>query len=234
MTKTDNNLVVKSNALVQASYKLSLNEQRLILLAVSGLHSQRPGVRPGFNQVDGIRISADEFAEAFNLPSNKAYEALKEATNDLYERSIFEISGKSVSKMRWVSAVKYHDGEGWAVLSFTPHVTPHLTSLSGKFTEYRLGQVANLRSTYAIRIFEWCVQFADNGWLHIELPDLVKRLGVNYIRFVDIRRKIIDPAIAELRAKSNLHIDWKPVKVGRKVTAIRFEFREAEQGKLDL
>ena len=59
---TDQHLVVKSNALIHASYKLTLNEQRLILLAVSGMHSQRPGVRPGFNQVDGIRITAEEFA----------------------------------------------------------------------------------------------------------------------------------------------------------------------------
>lgn len=223
-TEIENHLVVKSNALIQASYRLSLNEQRLILLAVSGLRSQLPGVHPKFNQVDGIRITASEFAEAFNLPANKAYEALKEATNELYERSIVKISGKHVSKMRWVSAVEYHDGEGWATLSFSPQVTPHLTSLGRKFTEYRLGQVANLRSTYSVRIFEWCIQFADTGWLQIELDDLIQRLGVEYTRFTDIRRYVIDPAVEELRSKSKLEISWEPIKEGRKVKAVRFTF----------
>ncbi len=231
---TDQHLVVKSNALIHASYKLTLNEQRLILLAVSGMHSQRPGVRPGFNQVDGIRITAEEFAEAFHLPMNKAYEALREATNELYERSIVEIKDKHHKKMRWVSAVQYHDGQGWAVLSFTPHVVPHLTSLGRDFTKYRLGQVANLRSTYAVRIFEWCIQFADNGWLIVSLDDIRQRLDVGYKLFNDLRRKVIEPAIKELQAKSNLEIDWEPIKEGRSVKAIRFTFKEQEQGKLDL
>lgn len=230
----DQHLVVKSNSLIQASYKLSLNEQRLILLAVAGLHSQRPGWRPGFNQVDGIRITAGEFAEAFSLPMNKAYEALRDATNELYERSINEIKDKHHKKMRWVSAVEYHDREGWASLSFTPHVTPHLTSLGKNFTEYRLGQVANLRSTYSVRLFEWCIQFVDNGWLTITLDDLVQRLGVAYTRYVDIRRYVIEPAVKELQAKSNLDIQWAPVKEGRAVKSIRFTFKEQDQRKLDL
>lgn len=233
-TPVDQHLVVKSNALVQASYKLSLNEQRLILLAVAGLHSKRPGVRPGLNQVDNIRITAAEFAEAWKLPIGKAYEALRDATNELYERTIHEIKDKHHKKMRWVSAVQYHDGEGWAKLSFTPHVTPHLTSLSGKFTEYRLGQVANLRSTYAVRLFEWCIEFVDTGWMQMRLDDLVQRLGVAYTRYADIRRKVIEPAVTELQAKSNLEITWEPVKTGRAVTSVRFEFKESNQGRLDL
>lgn len=230
----EQHLVVKSNSLIQASYKLSLNEQRLILLAVSGLNSKRPSHRPGFNQVDGIRITAAEFGEAWKLSSKDAYNALKDATNELYERSIVEIKGKRVTKDRWVSRVAYHDGEGWAELSFSPHITPHLTSIGRDFTEYRLGQVANLRSTYSVRLFEWCIQFVDTGWLSISLDDLVQRLGIAYTRYVDVRRYVIEPAVKELQAKSNLDIKWEPVKEGRSVKSIRFTFKEQDQGKLDL
>ena len=237
MTKpVDQHLVVKSNALIRASYKLTLNEQRLILLVVAGLNPKRAGIRPGFNQVEGIRISAADFAEAWKLSPKVAYEALKDATNELYERSIVEIKGKRTDKMRWVSAISYHDGEGWASLSLSPQVTPHLTDLAkgGNFTEYRLGQVANLRSTYAVRIFEWCIQFVDTGWLQVPLDDLTQRLDVAYTRYADVRRKVIEPAIKELQAKSNLDIKWEPVKEGRSVKAIRFTFKEQDQGRLDL
>ena len=230
----EQHLVVKSNSLIQASYKLSLNEQRLILLAVAGLNSKRPSHRPGFNQVDGIRITAEEFREAWNLSSKDAYTALKDATNELYERSIVEIKGKRTTKDRWVSRVAYHDGEGWAELSFSPHIAPHLTSLGNNFTEYRLGQVANLRSTYAVRLFEWCIQFVDNGWLVISLDDLTQRLGVGYKLYNDIRRKVIEPAVKELQAKSNLDIKWEPIKEGRSVKSIRFTFKECVQQKLDI
>lgn len=229
----EQHLVVKSNALIRASYKLSLNEQRLILLAVAGLNSKRPGVRPGFNQVDGVRITAADFGEAWKLSPKDAYTALKDATNELYDRSIVEINGKRIAKTRWVSRVEYHDGEGWAELSFSPFVTPHLTALSGKFTQYRLGQVANLRSTYAVRLFEWCVQFSDTGWLVVPLEELTRRLDVAYDRYADIRRKVIEPAVLELKTKSNLEIEWSPIKESRKVVSIRFDFKESSQGKLD-
>jgi plasmid replication initiation protein len=236
MTKSiDQHLVVKSNALIRASYKLTLNEQRLILLVVAGLNSKRSAIRPGFNQVEGIRISAAEFAEAWKLSPKVAYEALRDAANDLYERSIVEITGKRTDKMRWVSSISYHDGEGWASLSLSPQVTPHLTALAnGNFTEYRIGQVANLRSTYAVRIFEWCIQFVDTGWMQVSLDDLTRRLDVGYKLYNDIRRKVIEPAVKELKAKSNLDIDWEPVRDGRAVKAIRFTFKEQVQRKLDL
>ena len=230
----EQHIIAKSNLLIRASYKLSLNEQRLILLVIAGINSKRVAIRPGANQVEGIRITAAEFAEAWHLSMKDAYDNLKDATTELYERSIVEVVGKRTDKMRWVSAVSYHDGEGWASLSLSPQVTPHLTALSGKFTEYRLGQVSNLRSTYAIRIFEWCVQFADTGWLVVSLDDLTRRLDLAYTLYNDIRRFVIEPAIKELQAKSNINISWEPIKTGRKVTAVRFTFEEIKQRSLDL
>ena len=123
---------------------------------------------------------------------------------------------------------------GWAELSFSPHIAPHLTSLGKNFTEYRLGQVANLRSTYAVRLFEWCIQFIDNGWLVVSVDELVQRLGVGYKLYNDIRRYVIEPAVKELQAKSNLDIKWEPMKEGRSVKSIRFTFKEQDQRKLDL
>ena len=231
-----NNLVVKSNALVQASYKLTLNEQRLVLLGVSMLDSRRPGIRPGFNQYEGIKITAQDYAEAFHIPIRHAYDELREATLNLFERSVIQVEGKGKKtiKDRWVSRVAYHDGEGWAELSFSHHLLPHLTSLGRDFTKYRLGQVANLRSTYAVRLFEWCVRFRDQGWMVVTIDDIRKRLGIEYARYADMRRKVIEPAVSELKTKSNLEIDWEPVRKGRAVVAVRFVFKEQEQGKLDL
>lgn len=230
----ETNLVVKSNALIQASYKLTLNEQRLILLGVSMLDSRRPGIRPGFNQYESIKITAQAFADHFPIPISEAYRELREATNNLFERSVIQIDGKKTIKDRWVSRVKYHDGEGWAELSFSHHLMPHLTSLGRDFTKYRLGQIATLRSTYAVRLFEWCIQYIKTGWLQVTIDEIRQRLGVDYGKFYDLKRFVIQPAIVELKAKSNLEIDWEPVKKGRAVVAVRFVFKEQEQGKLDL
>lgn len=227
--------VVQHNDLNAAHYKLTLNEQRLIFQAVAVLHPLRPGVRPGFNQVDRVRITAADFGEAWGISEKDRYKSLKDATNELYERSIVEIFGKRKCKTRWVWKVQYHDNEGWAELSFTPDVVPFLTSLAGKsHTSFKIGQIAGIRNTYAMRLFAWCAQYSDTGWLLVGVDEFVARLGLNYTRFTDIRRYVIEPALKELKAKSNLEISWEPVKAGRTVKAIRFTFKEFDQRKLDL
>lgn len=227
------NIVAKSNALVRASYKLNLQEQRLVLAAISKLDSRRPSITPRGDQTT-IRVSALEFGETFGIDKRKAYEELKDATNELFERRITEINGKQTTKMRWVSKVQYHDGEGWAELTFSMDVLPLLTLLRAKFTSYSLQRVAGLRSTYSIRIFEMLAQFAGTGLLRIELEDLIRQLDLPYTRYADVARRVIKPAVEELQAKSNMEIEWRAIKSGRAVKTIEFRFREAAQGKLPL
>ncbi len=221
--------VVQHNDLNIAHYKLTLNEQRLIFQAVSTLNPLRHGVVPGFSQVDKIRITATEFGETWGISEKDRYKSLRDATNELYERSIVEIFGKRKCKTRWVWKVQYHDKEGWAELSFTPDVVPFLTALSGKtHTSFQLGQIAGVKNTYAMRLFAWCAQYSDTGWLLVSVDDLVKRLGLNYVRFTDIRRYVIEPAITELNTKSDMVLTWEPVKRGRTVAAVRFEFSKRD------
>lgn len=52
--------------------------------------------------------------------------------------------------------------------------------------------------------------------------------------FAQLRRRIIEPAVEELRKKSNLLVNWEPIKAGRRVKAIRFDFMPNPQGALDL
>ncbi|BAN36833.1 plasmid replication protein (plasmid) [Sulfuricella denitrificans skB26] len=227
------NIVAKSNALVRASYKLNLQEQRLVLAAISKLDSRRPFSTPKHSQTS-VRISAVEFGATFGIDKRKAYEELKEATNELFERRITEVNGKQTTKMRWVSKVQYHDGEGWAELTFSMDVLPLLTLLREKFTTYSLQRVAGLRSTYSIRIFEMLAQFSSTGLLRIDLADLIRQLDLPYVRYADVARRVIKPAVEELQVKSNLEIEWRSIKEGRAVKSIEFRFREAIQGKLDL
>jgi len=50
--------------------------------------------------------------------------------------------------------------------------------------------------------------------------------------FGKVRTKIIEPAVKELVDKDGWLIQWRPIKRGRKVAAVRFEFRRDDQLKL--
>ena len=85
-------MVVKDNALINASYNLDVNEQRLILLAIVVAREQRQEITPS----DRINIDAGKFADQFGLTRWAAYKALKIAADNLKERrfSYIEITDK--------------------------------------------------------------------------------------------------------------------------------------------
>lgn len=52
--------------------------------------------------------------------------------------------------------------------------------------------------------------------------------------FNDARRFVIDPAIAELAAKTNIAAEVEPIRRGRKIARLRFTFENASQIDLPL
>ena len=72
-------LVVKDNALMNASYNLDLVEQRLILLAI--IEARESG--KGINANDPLTVHAESYINQFGVHRVTAYQALKDACEDL-------------------------------------------------------------------------------------------------------------------------------------------------------
>lgn len=219
-----NILVTKSNHLIEAGYKLSLNEQRLILAAIARLDSRNE------NEKDVFEVTASEFSKIFNIPLNQSYEMLEDATSRLYERDIktFDKESKTRERFRWVDGVKYWDGEAKVTLSFSRRVMPYLTILNKQFTSYELKQISNLRTAYAIRFYELLMQFFKTGVRNITLEKLreLLELGNEYSRFFDLKKRIIDPSIKNINESTNLTVEWDVMKKGCRITGLMFVFQE--------
>ena len=74
-------LIVKDNALMNASYNLALVEQRLILLAI--LEARESG--KGINANDPLTVHAESYINQFKVEKHTAYQALKDG-KDLFAR----------------------------------------------------------------------------------------------------------------------------------------------------
>lgn len=229
------NLVSMSNALTRAAHGLSLAEKRIVLSAVAKLDSRTP---PMLDPCPLVRITAAEYAETFGLDMDTAYDQLKEGGKNLYNRSIsfYEPAfkrGKEVLKltqMRWVGQATYHDGEGWIELGFWHLVVPHLMGLKRQFTSYQLQQATRLRSVYTWKLLELLMRFSDTGWAEYTIEDFQASMDATesqIANFGKLRTQIIEPAIKELTTKDKWLIDYQPIKAGRRVKAIRFDFSRA-------
>lgn len=225
MSDSKDLIITKHNNLVEASYKLTLNEQRLVLLCISKLDSRKPLPKENL-----FTITAKEFAEMFGVNEKTAYRELETASRDLYKQDIKTHDGKNNCQFRWVFGIKYHNNEGKVTLGFSPWVAPYLTSLHERFTRYSLKKISGLKSAYAIRLFEFLIQFKSTGKLLIGLDRFRDRLDIKdeYKRFCDLKRRVIVPSVNELVEKSGLAINWTPIKSGKVVTQLEFLFREAE------
>lgn len=226
-----NSLVTKSNYLVEAGYKLSLNEQRLILLAITQLDGRKP-----LPKDNNFVITASEFAKTFDIPIKQAYETIEDATSRLYERDIkaFDPKANALERFRWVERVKYWHGEGKVTLRFSLSITPYLTLLHQQFTTYELKQITRLKTAYSIRFYELLIQFLKTGERHITLKNLRELLEIQeqYPRFYDLKRFIIEPSILDINSETNLIVEWDVVRKGRTITGLLFIFQNTDKTTL--
>jgi len=235
--KHKNDLVVKSNSLVEASYRLSLVEQRIILFAVT----EARRTEKGLSEANELEIQAVDYADMFNVPENHAYEQLKEAGETLFQRYVVlrgidpKTGKEDMMKVRWVSSARYVPGAGTIYLRFSHSMVPYITRLEKEFTRYRLEKIADMSSVYAIRLYELLVQWGSVGEREIELEWLKKTLMVDkdYPRIYDFKKWVIDVAVEQINRCSDLTAIYTQRKTGRTVTHFIFTFKSKDVPKED-
>lgn len=222
-------LVVKDNALINASYNLDLVEQRLILLAIVEARENGQGI----NTTEPLVIHADTYAHQFGVHRNTAYEALQKACDQLFERgfSYQESLKKGVAhiRSRWVSQIAYLPSTASVQLIFSPAVVPMITALEKHFTSYELEQVSELRSAYAVRLYEILIAWRSVGQTPIiSLEDFRAKLGVEphkYQRMHHFKAKVLDAAIEQINLHTDIFATYEQQKNGRSISGFKFSFR---------
>lgn len=214
-------LVTKANTIVEASYRLTLQEQRLILFCVAQVDSRRP-----LDQQRTFVIEAGPFRETFGIAQEKVYEELKDAAKRLFERkvTITDAQNGQVTLLRWVSLIRYENRKGRVVLNFAPEMLPFISDLKDRFTSYPLEAVAKLSSTFALRLFELLAQYARVGRRQMSVEELRRCLDCveSYPRFSEFERWVISPSIAQLNERTDLRVQYEKVSSGRYVTHLEF------------
>ena len=221
-------LIVKDNALINASYSLELTEQRIILLAIL---KARENKTP-HNQE--LIVTAQSYITAFNVHRNTAYKTLKSACDTLFDRRFsyqrYSEKGKVEQvKSRWVQSVVYAESDSYIKIKFADEVLPLITMLEKHFTSYELQQVASLKSIHAIRLYELLIQYRTVGKLEISLSDLRLKLGIadgKYPTMNNFKARVLDVGIQQINEHSDITVKYEQVKTGRTITGFTFTFKQ--------
>jgi plasmid replication initiation protein len=224
-------LVVKDNALINASYNLDLVEQRLILLAI--VEARESG--KGINANDPLEVHAESYTRQFNVARQTAYQALKDACKDLFAR---QFSYQEINKRgnvenvlsRWVSEIRYIDAEATVKLIFAPAIVPLITRLEEQFTKYELQQISNLSSAYAVRLYELLIAWRSTGQTpFIELTEFRKKSGVlddEYTRMGNFKDRVLNLSIVQINEHTDIKVKCEQHKKGRNISGFSFTFKQ--------
>ena len=223
--------VCKANKVIEAGYKLTLNEQRVILGCIAQVNSKE-----ALLTTDRFELSAKDFAKWFSVSDDAAYLALCDVAESLFNRYIiidnpFPDNPKiNRLKTRWISSIIYMSDEGKISLCFAQDMLPYLSELKGQFTRYKLEHIGKMTSIYAIRLYELLAQWDGLGIREVEIDWLRKQFELEdkYAAIKDLKKYVIDPAIKDINTHSNYQVSWTQRKTGRKVTHLTFEFSEKQ------
>ena len=234
-----NSLIVKDNALINASYNLELTEQRLIMLAIISARESGHGITADSK----LEIHASDYAKLFNVSADASYKALREAVNNLFNRQFsysaeYKRTGKvGIVRSRWVSRIFYVDDLALLEITFAPDVVPLITRLEEHFTKYEAKQVAHLTSKYATRLYELLIAWREVGKvLQLELKEFRNRLGLvdnEYTAMSDFKKRVLEPSIKQINEHTDITVTYEQHKKGRIISGFSFKFKQKKQPQIE-
>jgi len=219
-------LVVQSNRLIEAKYRLSVEEQKIIKILVSQIQKDDADFKD-------YEFRIKELAELLGMTHSNPYGVLRSITKRLVSKVLefYDQDKQEFIQASWLSGAKYRQGLGTVVLHFDPLLKPLLLQLQSYFTKYEIGQVLQFKGQYTIRFFEFRKSFLGR---HKEvvvftLKELREVLGIKkgeYKIFRDFKNRVLEPARAELLEKTGQSFAWEAIRQGQggKVVGVRVAF----------
>jgi len=224
-------LVIKDNTLINATYSLSLTEQRIVLLSISKAQKASGKI----NAKDYIEIHANDFMTAFGTANNTTYRDLKTACKTLFRREFSYIEGDEIIHSHWLQSSRYNQNTGSIKILFTAELIPFLNLIEENlcYTKYFLKDVSKMTSTYGIRLYELIIAWRSTHKTPIfELQEFRNKLGVlpsEYGKMSNFKKRVLDVAVNQVNEFSNIQIKVEQHKRGRSIYGFSFTFVEIKQ-----
>lgn len=224
-------IITQANALARSVQEMTLQEKRLLLLAISH-------IRQSDDNFVLYRIPVARIIEYLDLDDGSYYSRINKITTNLLGRVIeIEKENGDWKKFQWVSYCCYYS-KGTsdmpeACLDIRMHdcLRPLLLNLQKHFGSVYLHQIAPIPGFNSMRVFEILYYSAmyskkerkfKKSKISFEVVDFKKRLGLEgkYKDFRDFRKDILNRAQKDCEVCSPLIFTWTEEKKGKKIITL--------------
>jgi len=228
LVKTNGSLEVKkSEFIVKARYKLNPLAIKFISTIIGNLKKTDE-----YNQEYIFKIN--EFKELTGQKTNRIYELLDEATEELLNNPLkIPLEDGGFLKANWVADAEYKKGSGIISFTISPKLRPYLIEAQQKYLKYNLENILPLKSSYSIRMYEILkdyyniqARYGNKVEKIIEVAKLREMLEIpksyKYGNSSGIKQRVLEKSKQELKEHTDIIFDYEEIKTGRKVTHLKF------------
>ena len=210
--------------MAEARYELTAREQKLLLYVIAM-------IEPEDEDFKRYVVNIAEFAELAGLDAHNLYCELRDLAKSLKQKPLIiphHFDEQTVSFLDLVTswfdtAYVGKNGAGYFAVTLSPVLKPYLLQVKREFFRFRLYQVMQLRSGYAIRLYQWAKRWQFRKTVEISVQDLRIVLGANnptgpsesrgnLAEYADFKRRAIKPAIDEINKRTDLSLGFRELK----------------------
>lgn len=220
MKVSDRNIVKQSYELNNARYSLTAVETDLIMKMIAEIKNEDKDFHP-------YRFKISDIEQKMGKKLNRS--SLKTMAQELRKKNLSIDKGKEGFLVTgWVSSFEYFADRGEIELCFDPKLKPYLLELQSHFVKADIRYLFQLSSEYAKRLYTMFKQWEKIGTHTVSVEEWQKTLEVPesmkiYNRF---KEKVLNTAKEQINSKTDLEIDYKEIKTGRKITHLEWTIRK--------
>jgi plasmid replication initiation protein len=214
MALSKRNIVKQSYELNTARYRLSVVETDIIFKMVAEIKNEDKDFQT-------YTFKVTELEKALGRSLDRAY--LKDTARNLMKKPLTIDRGKgNFLTIGWLSSFEYFAERGEIELCFDPKLKPYLLELQGRFVKADIRYIFKLSSEYSKRIYTMFKQWEKLGKYEVSVDQWQKLLEVpdSLKRYDNFKRKVLEVAKNQINENTDLIVDFKEIKTGRKVTGL--------------
>lgn len=224
----ENFTVTQHNQLITSKHEMSAMEQKMVLVLISTIKKEDTKLEPKTFRVKDL-------AKLMKVSEELLYRDLDKVCDKLLSRVITIKNGenkKDWMKFNIASTAIYNHGLGSITLKLNDDASPFLLQLKELFLAHKLKEILYLNSKYSIRLYQLTKSNSYKNKFTVTLDKFKDMLSLeqkSYDQFSNIKLKVLTPAMDEINSKTDIKVDYKPIKTGRKVTELEFIVSEKKK-----
>lgn len=219
-----NRQIVKQDfKLINAKYKLTTNEIKIIMNAISEIKIEDKDFHT-------YRIKLSNISqELHNESLKRSYTRLKNFCEDLLKKPLFiPKEDKGFLVVNWFSSLEYIAGTAEIEYDIHPKLKPYLLELKERFVQYNLKYILPLASSYSIRIYQLLKEYEKTKKRTFTVDELMDTLQVptSYKLYSKFKQAVLQVAEKELIAHCDIFFEYEEIKEGKRVNEILFRIKK--------